>query len=83
MACGDEQFATSASVFAFGSSGFFGGGFAINGEPTWDAEDFAIGLESVIADAGYASGDFEFGRREKDGDEAAQDHVEQFLFGFG
>ena len=53
------------------------GVLAVDGEPTGDGEDFAFGFKFVLGrDGADARGDVEFSRREKRGDEAAGDHVE-------
>ena len=55
-----------------------GGIFSINGEPAGIGEDFSVGLEGLVLNAGDSGGDLEFGDGIEGGDEAAGDHVVDF-----
>ena len=64
-------------------SRFLARGFpAINCKPTRIFNDFSLGLERVLLHARDPRGHFELGRRKKDTDEAAHDHVVNFLLHF-
>jgi hypothetical protein len=56
---------------------------APDGAPTGDDEDFASRAEVMFTDECRADGLLEFGHREEDGDEAADDEVVDLLFDVG
>ena len=80
---GDDQPAAFLLLVVVGLVVRVDGFLAVDTEPARFDEDLAIGLEGIVTDAGDAGGDFELSGREKDGDEAPGDHVEELLLRLG